>query len=186
MGNWLESLLAKLAELWPMKKLEPWERGLKIYYLPGFGKRESRTVTRSIGPGSHFIPWWFCELHAESVVPQVMDLLTQTVTLRDGHVVSFSVNIEYEIDDVYKNTVEVHSFVASLEAASRIHLAKRVREISSFTDLVEKQSWLENSLAGTLTTRAKRWGAKINEVGFTDLTPSKAFRLLGDGGLVHG
>jgi regulator of protease activity HflC (stomatin/prohibitin superfamily) len=178
--NWLSTLLDYLLKLWPFEKLQPWERGIKLTYqvkLPLLPEPE--VLTQPIGPGTHFVLWYFQELRKESTVPQVMDLLSQSIMTKDNQAVSFSVNIEYEIEDPTKNILGVHNFESSLEAACRIHLARRVRELS-WNELIEKQSWLEDRLTETLTTRAKRWGAKINEVGFTDLTRSKTLRLLGD------
>jgi regulator of protease activity HflC (stomatin/prohibitin superfamily) len=192
--NWLAELFNRILQFWPFEKLQLWERGIRNTYLPEwhdyslhlhkpyFRKLHipARVITKLIGPGMHRRVLFFDEIRKESVVPQVMDLLSQTVVLRNGTVVSFSVNIEYEILDAEANITKVQSFESSLEAASRVHLARRVRDMADIAELIDKQKWLEDSLAGTLSTRAKKWGATINDVGFTDLMPSRAYRLLGD------
>lgn len=187
--NWLSALFDKLGQFWPFERIEPWERGLMKTYWPRdwtlhrswplVRKREAHTTITPLADGVYFVFWYFQEIEKESVTPQVMDLLTQTVTTRDGREVSFSVNIEYEIENVSDNLLKVHAFAASLEAACRIHLARRVRKLT-LAELIEKQDWLEERLAETLTTRARKWGTRINEVGFTDLAVSKVFRLMGD------
>lgn len=189
--NWLSALFEYLFKLWPFQKLEPWEKGIKITYspidfnlsltYPYFSRIEPETKVELVGPGSHFCLLWFQEIKKESTVGRVMDLLTQTVTLQDGTQASFSVNIEFEIADVEANITLVHAFKHSLEAAARIHLAKRIRGFKTWEELIAKQDWLEKRLAETLTTRAARWGARITEVGFTDLSKSRTIRLLGDG-----
>lgn len=189
--NWIQALIDYAGKLWPFERVDPWERGILITYgvkdwritLKGLVPLPAFTATESIGSGTHFVVWYFQHIEKESTTPQVMDLLIQTVTTRDGREVSFSVNIEYEIEDVETNLLKVHAFASSLEAACRIHLAKRVRKLS-LAELIEKQDWLEERLAETLTTRARRWGAKINEVGFTDLAVSKVYRLMGDGRMI--
>jgi hypothetical protein len=186
--NWLSTFFDYIGKLWPFEKLKPWEEGVKITSWPwevGFHKWgahiiKPRTVVVPVGPGAHFVALYFQEILKESTAPRVMDLLPQTITLRDGSQVSFSVNIDLEINDVLMNITKVHIFNHSLEAAARVHLAQRMREFQTFEELIEKQSWLEERLSDTLTTRSKRWGAKINSVGITDLSRSKTFRLLSD------
>lgn len=175
--NWLSTAIDWILKLWPFAKLEPWEEGLRITYKPALPFLPAETATQRIGPGTHFCIWYFQEIHKESTVPQVLDLLAQSVTTKDEKVVSFSVNVEYEITDVTSNITKVHDFEKSLEAWCRIHLARRVRELN-YSELIARQEWLEKRLSETLTTRAKRWGAQINDVGFTDLTLSRTYRLL--------
>lgn len=185
--NWIQAIIDYFGKLWPFERLEPWERGIRISYVPweiGFHKWglhgiAAHTSIEHITEGAHLVLWYFQRIEKESVVGQVMDLLSQTVMTKDGKQVSFSVNIEYEIDDIESNMTKVHAFHESLEASCRIHLARRVRELT-YDELIEKQGWLEASLKGTLTTRARKWGTKIVDVGFTDLAVSKAFRILGD------
>lgn len=188
--NWLSALFDYLFKLWPFAKIQPWERGIRITYLPWEVRfklsfpfyvlfpPEVRIV--ELGPGMHRAILWIDEIKKESVVDQPMDLLIQTVTTKDERQVTFSVNIQYIVVDVKSNILNVHNFEASMEAAARTHLAKRVRAFN-WLKLLERQRWLEASLGKTLTTRAKRWGVEIQEVGFTDLAESKTYRVPGEG-----
>jgi regulator of protease activity HflC (stomatin/prohibitin superfamily) len=112
-------------------------------------------------------------------VEQVYNLPTQSITTKDDVTVTFSANIRFRISDVLLNLTEVHNFEASLEGAAMVHLAQRVRAWS-WKELVENQKKLETSLADTLTTRVKRWGVEILEVGLTDLVKGKVYRFYGD------
>lgn len=107
------------------------------------------------------------------------NLPTQSVTLKDGRSVTFSANVEFEIVDAVAYLTGVQQFDFSITNVAMSHLAKRVRAWT-WDELVAEQRALELSLRDTMTTRAKRWGVQINDVGITDLTCAKTFRLYGD------
>jgi regulator of protease activity HflC (stomatin/prohibitin superfamily) len=188
--DWLQSLLQFLYQFWPIRKIHPWQRGLKITYhfkdvqflweLPPWQVVEPDSTIEYLESGLY----WFTPLHQEirieNVKPQVMDLLPQTITLKNTDQVSFSVNIEYEIEDVEANILNVHLFKFSMEAASRVHLARRIRKLDSLVALLANQDDIERGLRRTLRDKAKRWGVKVHDVGMTDLSSSRTIRLLGD------
>lgn len=183
-SDWISTLLAKLGELWPWTKIDPWETGIITFYIPAYrdwrGKLiESRTIIKARGPGVHFTPWYYSRITKVDTRALVMDLQVQTITTRDAKSISFSVNIEYEIIDGTLAQTAVQHLGSSLEATCRNHLARRVRSME-FLGLLAKQDDLEKSLRGTLSSRAAKWGVKITDVGFTDMTESTTQRLLGD------
>jgi hypothetical protein len=66
-----------------------------------------------------------------------------------------------------------------MEGLAMVHLAQKVRDYT-WPELVAHQKDLERSLKNTLTTRVKKWGVEIVEVGLTDLVRSRSYRLFGD------
>lgn len=110
------------------------------------------------------------------VVPTVINLVTQSVTTKDGKEVSFSANVEFEVTNAVDNHTKVSDFEKSLRNAAMSHLAKRIRAWT-YSELMEGQTALEASLRTTLTTYVKDWGVRINAVGLTDMVLAKQYRL---------
>lgn len=187
--GFISDLLDKLSVLWPFIRVKPWSEGILITYIPAYILPQkdypffrivpSRSIVRKVSSGVHRCLWWIEELHEESVVEQVFNLPTQSVTTKDDVTVTFSVNVTFQITDVLLNLTKVNHFDASLEGAAMVHLAQRIRSWS-WAELVADQKVLEKSLKDTLTTRVKKWGVEIVDVGITDLVKGKVYRFFGD------
>lgn len=177
-GNVVEWLGENLKELIPFEVIPVYDRGIR-FWCGRIYEHKNHPWTGELGPGI----WWRIPLiwrvDVVSIVPDVMNLPTQTYVTKDNKTISFSANIEYEIASIVAYYTGVQDFKNSLAGASMAHLARKVREWT-LDELVEHPGELEKSLERTLTTRCKSWGVKINDVGLTDLAPTRAFRLYGD------
>ena len=107
------------------------------------------------------------QYEAYEIVDDVIDLPVQSVITKDKKLVCFKVNIGYRIVDVVAHGCGVQDFVESTAGLAMTHLAQRVRELT-LVDLEADLKVLEKSLEGTLTTRMKKWGTEVFNVGFTD------------------
>ena len=114
-----------------------------------------------------------------NVAPEVRNLVTQTVTTKDGHSVTLSANICYCIVDARASFTRIQDFDSSLESYAMVHLARSVSRLTML-QLKRERALVERNLARALSKRVKPWGAKIEWVGLTDLTEAKAYRLFGD------
>lgn len=171
-GGTIAAWLANnLAGFLPVKTVRSYQQGVKFSM--------GRDVAL-LGPGIHWYWPFFQAVEALDCAEETIDLPTQTVTTRDGHPVTFSANVVYRTVNARQRYVRLMDFDRSIGNVARNHLARRVRRLT-WDELVARQSWLERSLAKTLTTRAKRYGVEILEVGITDFTRAKPFRLYGDG-----
>lgn len=173
--SWIEALVANIKELIaffaPFRIVKVYERGVVL---------RLGVPHRVMGPGWNWM-WPFRIEHVEeiSVVEQTMDLMVQSITTKDDVGVTFSVNLVYTVTDPTLHHTAVQDFAKSAEGYARLHLAKRVRD-KTWRELLDGQKALEASLQGTLSTRLKPWGAEVVDVGFTDLTRAKAFRMFQD------
>ena len=172
--TWVETILSRLAELWPWRRVQPWQRAVRSSFIPFRGVRI--TVLQ---PGIARAVPWFDSIETRDVQEDSVNLATQSVTTQDGIAVTFSASFMYEIEDVKAAVFNVKDFSSSLQDLSLMHLSERVRAWT-WAELLERQKDLEDSLRGTLTTRAKRWGVRITKCGMTDLVKARQFRLFGE------
>lgn len=174
-GNWLETVFDWLTKLWPWKRTLMWQKGVRTTFVPF---RKARVTL--FGPGEiiRSIPW-FDSVEIRDCQVDGYNLLTQSVTTVDGKPISFSANFFFEIEDVQKATFEVRDFASTLQDLAMVHLSERVRELT-WDEVRLGQKKLEDSLKGTLTTRAKDWGVKITKVGITDMVQAKQLRVFGE------
>lgn len=172
--NWLDALLERLADLWPFVRVQQWQRGVRTTFIPFRG-----VVIRVLDPGAHRKLWWFETVVWQTVIPQVYNLPTQTITSKDGVPVTLSVNFGYAVDDAEAAINNVYDLNDSIQGLAMMHIAKKVREWT-WDELIEHQGDLERSIKTTLTTRVQKWGVVITDVGLTDLVKARTFRLFGD------
>lgn len=172
--NWLDSLLTRLAQLWPFAVVKPWQRAVRVTFVPFRGVR-----VNVLGPGIVRALWFFDSLDIRDVQEDTFNCPSQSVTTQDDVAVTLSANFVYEIEDVEAAVLNVRQFDASLQDLAMVHLAERIREWT-WPELLAGQKELERSLKGTLTTRAKDWGVQIVRVGLTDLVKTRQFRHFGD------
>lgn len=173
--SWIEALVANVKELFaflaPFRIIKIYERGVVLRFgIPH----------RVMEPGWNWLwPFKIEDVAEVVVVEQTMDLMVQSVTTTDDVSATFSVNLVYCVSDPVAYHTAVTDFDRSAEGYARLHLAKRVRD-KTWRELLDDQKALEASLKGTLSTRLKPWGAEVVDVGFTDLTRAKPFRLFQD------
>lgn len=79
--------------LWPVRLVMPWQKGL--YFLCG-------RYCGEVNPGVWPILPYFGDVKCVSVVPEVYPLPLQTVTLRDGSTLTYSVSITVVVRDAAK------------------------------------------------------------------------------------
>lgn len=168
--GWLGDNLAALV---PFRIVRSYQRAVRFWMgNPG----------PELGPGFWWIVPGLLTIEVVDTRADTSNLPTQSVTTKDGRAVTFSANVEFEIVDAAAYVTGVQQFDFSLTNVAMSHLAKRVRAWT-WDELVTEQRALELSLRDTMTTRAKRWGVQINDVGLTDLTCAKTLRFYGDPGI---
>lgn len=167
--TFIDWLLTIWKEIIPVVVVEAWQQGIRF--------RRGVPQAKPLGAGI----WWFVPFFDRiEVIParqRFIDLPVQSVTTADGIDVALSANIGYEITDAVKAYTEVHDYEESLSRLAAGHLHRRVHGWT-YVELMAGLGKLEASLEGTLTTRSKKWGILICDVGITDLVRARAYRLL--------
>ena len=100
----LGSFIVKLAkDLWPFRRVEPWELGLYIVFGHPMG---------IVGPGYYWpvLPW-FIHVEPVTVVPAGAPTPLQTVTTEDGRKVTFSGIALLQIYNVRAAILNVENYI---------------------------------------------------------------------------
>lgn len=170
-GNIIDALANNIMALMPFVFVKSYQSGVRWT----FGRNP-----KPLAPGPHWRVWLVHEVDTISIVENVIHLPGQTITTKDGRVVYFSTSIAYRIVDVVAHYCNVNDFHESTITAAMRHLSARVRKLT-FDEIVADQQKLEESLSNTLTTRLKKWGTEVLDVGFMDFSEVKnRIRLFGD------
>src|SRR5688500_546700 len=170
--SWLEIILAKLHDHWPLRIVTSYQRGVRFWL-----GQDTAELTTGIYA---FLPF-FGNIEIVAVVPDVMDLGVHSVTTKDDRQVTFSANVAYEIVDARAMWTKVQDLDVRLSRLAEGHMASRIRDWD-YAELIANQKDLERSLKGTLETRAKGWGVKVLDCWLTDLVAARQWRLFGVGG----
>lgn len=140
--------------------IENWQQGVRFRR----GKPEPKPLPAGI---------WFHWPTIDRIEPvpckeRFIDLPVQSATTKDGRNVTFSVNVGYSIFNGVLACTEVHDLEDAMSRIAMGHLHRRIHEWD-LAQLMEQLAKLEQSLEGTLTTRVKRWGCQVDDVGITDM-----------------
>lgn len=169
----VEHVFANLQALMPFRILKSFQQGVRWTW----GKNP-----KPLGPGPHLCLPVLHSMSVHDVVDEVLNLPTQSVVTKDGHPICFSVNIAFRIADIVAHECNVQDFIESTAGAAMTHLSKQMRK-KTLDELMAPDALtkMEDSLKGTLTTKMRRWGTEIIDVGFTDFVPRpRALRLFLD------
>lgn len=174
MGDFLRLLLDSIQYLWPLRRIEQWERGL--YSIFGHSK-----PTWVKGPGIWPVIPWFTDVHVRSVAVAVAKGSRQDVTLKDGTLLSFQASAKVRVSDVYKAIVEVHEHESSMIELLEGILADKIADADPDRFLPERRGRLIASMAQWVSKEAAEFGVEVLSVRFTNMVyRPKAFRLMGD------
>lgn len=137
---------------------------------------------KPVSPGVYAVIPFFDDIEKVNIQEDTIDLPMQTVTTKDEKSVTLSWNVEYQVVDAVKHFMAVRDFDENMPRRAARHIASRVRD-KTLVELTEDQKELEDSLKGTLNTKAKTWGVKILDVGITDIVQAKTYRFISGSGL---
>lgn len=176
----IEWIGQNLAELLPFKVIPVYARGVR-FFMGRLYEHKGHAWTGTLEPGLWARCPWLWPIETINVVPQVTNLVTQTITTKDGQSLSFSANVEWEIVNATAAWTKVQDVENSVAFLCMSHLARKLRAYT-LAEAIEGGRDLERSLEKSLSNRLSEWGVRVTDVGLTDMTRSRAFRLYGDPG----
>jgi regulator of protease activity HflC (stomatin/prohibitin superfamily) len=171
-GDALVRLAEWLRDLWPFRKVEPWQRGTVVV----FGR-----YWRAVGPGVYPVIPWFIEIDGYSVVPAVVSTPRLDIELKDGTAVSFVAAITLRVADVERALLRVSDYEQTTVEAASAALAERLAEVETAQLAPERRGRLLASLRKRVQDEVAEWGVEVTNLRFTTfVTRPRFYRVLGD------
>lgn len=168
--SWLETLFSFLRQLIPWVVVRDGEAGVRFV----FGKSRG-----PYPPGWYFSTPMLYQMVSHFAEHRVINLLSMSVTTKDGVPVTLSANITYRTHDARLSRVMVQEPEGAMgqEAMKAVHrCARRV----PFPKLLASQRSLERGTMRTLQRTVTDWGITVLDVGLTDLVRASQHRLFVD------
>ncbi len=175
----IEWLGENIKELLPVCVVPPYAQGVRMFCGRIYDHGSGHPWTGNLSPGLWLRMPWVWPIEVVHVVPQVVNLPTQTVTTADGLALSFSANIQFEIDDATASWTKVQNVSDSVSFLCMSVLARKIRACT-LQESLDGARELERSIERSLSTRLKEWGVRVTDVGLTDMVRSRALRIYGD------
>lgn len=166
----LTSLFDNIVNVLPIKIIHSYEQG--VYFKQGKDHKLLR-------PGFHLHRPIIDSIETMSVVPQTINLPTQSLVTKDGEAITLSSNLEYKITNVRKVYTRVHDLDDSIHNTGMGYLAHFVRKYD-YGELTSHPQRLEKRVLDGLNDKVNPWGVKVNEFYVTDLVKARQYRLFGD------
>ena len=172
MGELIRLLIDIAQWAFPLRAVEQWERG--CYYVLG-------KYWKTVGPGRWPVIPYFMDVRAVSIVPGVVPVQLQTVTLRDGVALSFAASVMFRVTDAASalNKIERYEETVSEQAAGL--LAERLADVDPdrFDPAYGKRDRLLKELVAELNRQTSAYGVEVMEVWMRDFAMGiKTYRLL--------
>lgn len=170
-GEWLQFL-------WPLRKVNQWERGL--LYRNGRYRRE-------LTPGVYPVLPWFHEIRAESVVPGIVQTPRIDITAQDGTMVTLQASATVRVIDLAKAVNTVDAYMETAQELITAVLAEKLAEVDAARLQPDKRARLMTDLRRWVSTEALEFGIEVSKLRFTTFVVNpRPFRLLGDNATVAG
>ena len=172
MADFLRTLLNFIEFLWPLRRVEEWERG--GYYVVGRWRAE-------VGPGAHFVVPWFCEVKTVSTAEAIIGTGRLDVTLADGALLSFAASATVRVSDAYKalNAVDEYRETATELLSSVVADLFSEEKVASFEAGLRRG--LQTKVSNRLNGEGEGYGLTFGRVRLTScVVAPRAHRLLID------
>lgn len=147
--------------------LEPYEGGV----VTRLGK-----YVRTIGPGvSWLVPCGIDEVTKENVVTETADMVTQSLTTKDGQTIQLASVITYHIFDCKRYLLEVEDAGDALKDAALGYITDQV---ASTTWAQIRKPGFSTSLKPHIQKQARKWGVAVTNLQFSDVVACQTIRVL--------
>jgi hypothetical protein len=172
MSEFLRVLLEFIQFLWPMRRVEQWEKA--GYYV--FGR-----WVRPVGPGIWPIVPWFCDVRAVSVAEAIVGTGRLDITLSDKTLLSFTATATVRVVDVYAALNLVDQHTETMQELLASVLAERLASVDSARLEPEGRGRLYADLRRWVAEEASEYGIEVTKVRFTSfIMNTRSHRLIID------
>ena len=167
--GWLGRFMEAISSIIPRLQIVPTTHG-GVSFKGG-------TDVRVIEPG----PYWYWPIWTDYIiiptVRQTLNLPQQTLTTQDGHPITISAVIVYEVTDVKKALTVQWDLEDTLQDISQA----AVREYTIPRTFEELRAGGNTELKEAIRKRLVRYGVGVREACVTDLAITRVITMIGEG-----
>lgn len=175
MSDFVRLVIDWIAYLWPLRLVEPWERGL--YVVCG-------RWTFEVKPGVYFCPPWFCAVKTCAICQAIICTPRQDVTLTDGGRLSFTASANVRVTDVTAAFVQIDNYTETTQENIAAVLSEKLSEVDASRITADKRGRLLSDLKRWVNEETKTYGVEVEKLRFTNFVlNAPTFRLLQDGAI---
>lgn len=176
MSDLLRIVLDSIQFLWPLHRVEPWERGL--YILLG-------RWTREVGPGIYPIIPWFTRVANCTTVLALVSTPRQDITLTDGKMLTFAATANVKVGNVTRAYLGVDNYHQTVQETIAAVLAEKLAEVDAARVTADKRGRLLSDLRRWVNEETRVYGVEVEELRFTTfVVNARTFRLLQESGAI--
>lgn len=180
----LKELAERIYSLWPARIIRQWEQGARLR----FGRVQAQALTHSnglFGTGLHFFWPIVGELVTTECNWDVLETSIQTMRLKDGTEVTFSLGVQYRVVDIVKWWLQIQDHDSTVAETFRGVAGEVARECSTLEEFMADAPSVERR-QGRILTEVRRqmepWGIEVRRARFINMTQAPAVRLITDSG----
>lgn len=172
MGDLVRLILETIQFVWPLRRVQQWERAL--YIICG------RWIWE-VGPGVYPILWFFCEVHPVSIAEAIAGTERCDVTLSNGSTLSFQATCTAKVVDVRKAVCNVDNFAQTTQELLASVLADKLADVDVDRLSPNKRGRLFSDLKRWVAEEAATYGVEVSRVRFISFVmTTRTYRLLVD------
>lgn len=172
MADFFRLFLDTLQFIWPMRRVEQWEGGVRFW---------CGRFVRVVGPGVYgVLPWWG-EVTTVSMAESIVGTGRQDITTRDGSLLSFAATCPMKVVNPYKALVNVDGYQETAQEALMSVLSAALVKEETAELSPRARAGLMKRLSNEVRAKVSEYGIESGEVSFVSfVTNMKAHRLLID------
>lgn len=175
MGEFLRVFLDSITYLWPLSRVEPWERGL--YIICG-------RWTFEVGPGIYPVLPWFMRVATCTNVLALVKTERQDITLTDGTALTFAATANVRVSSVSDAYLGVDSYHQTTQETIAAVLAQKLAEVAAERVTADKRGRLLSDLLRWVNAETQVYGVQVEALRFTTfVVGARTFRLLQESGV---
>jgi regulator of protease activity HflC (stomatin/prohibitin superfamily) len=172
-------LIEILSTLWPFREVQGFQRGVYVLF---------NRPWREVGPGIWPVVPYLMDVIPVSVVPAVIGTPLQSVTLRTGTQITFSVSATVRVTDPTRAHFSIDDYTETSRELLAALVAEELSEAAPdrFTSTRKFRNLLEG-IAGRVSEELEGFGILCSAVRFTTYVENpRTFRLLMTDGPIAG
>ncbi len=164
-GEVLHALAEWVYEFWPVRIVQPWEQGIRLF---------AGRATALLEPGLHWFVPKVGEIITADVLTDVNATATQTCTTEDGATVSFELSLRFRISNLLLMYTSIQDHESTITTLACSAAAQRVTELP----VQQVAEHLGPDVFAAVHRQLEEWGVELEDVSLFSFTECRAYRLI--------